>query len=192
MKKLSNIDESVWSDIHKRSNGETVRQEDVFRSNIKDMKPVDLGSDFPVYWADIDLEVNGDDRFDWEETQWIKDQIEKTGWRLPKAPNEIYEMFGKYIKERDVYLHRFWLPQGGLLTSEKTGKRLKFPTDKSCESYWCDDDWEYNAKTGRVNFNNERCFDVSEYCSYDGHFSLIRTNNMDKTRKIKIRFVKDK
>ena len=28
MKKLSKIDESVWSDIHKRSNGETIRKED--------------------------------------------------------------------------------------------------------------------------------------------------------------------
>jgi hypothetical protein len=193
-KDIITVNESIWSDIHKRSNGETVRKEDEFRSNIKNMKPVDLSSDFPVYWADIDLEVNGDDRFDWEETQSMKEQIEKTGWRLPKAPQEIYEMFGKNIKKRNEYLHRTWIPnQKGIITNEKTGEKLEFPTtNEYTESYWCDDDWIYASNTGRVNFENERCFDVGKYCAYEGIFSLIRMNNMEKTKKIKIRLVKDK
>ena len=57
MKKLSEITESIWSDMQERGTGDTIKKEDQIITNIKDMKPVDLGSDVPVYFADIDLEV---------------------------------------------------------------------------------------------------------------------------------------
>jgi len=186
------VNESVWGGMLDRSIGDTRRKEDTFHFNIKEMKPVDLGKDFPVYWADIDLEVNGEDRFDWEDVERMIPQIEETGWRLPKSPNEIYNMFGKDIKKRK-YLHRLWEPgQKGIISSEETHQFLVFSTNNDyVESYWCDDDWAYlNGK--RVNFENERCFDVGATCQYDGEFSLIRMNNMNKSRKIKIRLVKDK
>lgn len=190
--------ESTWGDMRKRSSGDVLREEDVFHFNIKDMKPIDLGSDFPVYWADIDLEANGTNEFDWEETERMIPQIEKTGWRLPKAPNEIFQMFGKDIVKRDEYLHRFWMAaQGngykGVISSEETGETLKFISDNPhCVSYWCTDDWVYLSPGGRINFENERCFDVSPDSRYEGEFSLIRTNNMNRTKKIRIRLVKDK
>ena len=194
LKKKNLLKESTWGDMVKRAEGEQIREEDVLRTNIDEMKEVDLGKDFPVYWADIDLEVNGEDVFDWEETEKIIPQIEKTGWRLPKAPNEIYDMFGKDIRKKDTYLTREWIPRShGVLSSKETGESLYFPTtNQYSESYWCNDDWKYHASTGKVNFENERCFDVSQHCYYDGIFSLIRMNNMNRDKKIKIRLVKDK
>lgn len=193
MKKLSKIDESAWGEMRRRSSGKSERKEDTFVFNIKDMKPVDLGKDFPVYWADIDLEANGEDRFNWEETENMIPQIEKTGWRLPKGPNEIYNMFGKNIRKRDEYLHRFWNSGKGIIESEETGEKLEFIADNPhCVSYWCTDDWVYRSPGGRINFENERCFDVGLHSSYEGNFSLISTNNMERTRRIKIRLVKDK
>lgn len=44
MKKLSNITESVWADIHRRSNGEQVRKEDI---------PV---QDYDYWWKNIPLD----------------------------------------------------------------------------------------------------------------------------------------
>ena len=188
--------ESAWGDMRKRSTGEITRKEDTL--NIKDMKPIDLGSDFPVYWADIDLEANGEDRFDWEDVQKMIPRIEKTGWRLPKGPMEIRNMFGKDIKKRNEYLHRIWDDKGpvckGILSSDETGETLEFIADKPgfyvSISYWCESDYE--PANGNRQQDTERSFDVNEYCSYEGNFSLIAGNNEVKTKRIKIRLVKDK
>ena len=88
MKKLSNINESVWSNIHKRSNGSSERKEDMIKTNIKDMIPVDIG--VSVLWADRDLEIN-------EEVDLTFDEIknfEIDGWRLPMQ-NEADELLTK-------------------------------------------------------------------------------------------------
>ena len=71
------INESIWSDIQDRSMGKTVRREDEIITNIKDIKPVDVG--VSVLWADKDLEIN-------DEKYILIDQVknfEKDGWRLP-------------------------------------------------------------------------------------------------------------
>ena len=88
MKKLSNIDESVWADIHKRSNGQTVRKEDE-TTNIREIIPLDLG--LSVLWADRDLEwknYNGC-YFDYDEADNV---VKNSGWRIP-TKNESYELF---------------------------------------------------------------------------------------------------
>jgi hypothetical protein len=46
------------------------------------MNPVDLGSYAPVYFADIDLEVNGENEFIFDE---IKSLSFPSGWRLPTS-----------------------------------------------------------------------------------------------------------
>jgi len=198
MKKLSKIDESTWGSMLDRGAGETIKKENIFTFNIKNMKPVDLGHDFPVYWADIDLEANDENRFDWEDVQKMIPQIEKTGWRLPKGPMEIRNMFGKDIKKRNEYLHRIWDNKGtvckGIFSSDETGETLEFIADKSgfyvSISYWCENDYELSNSKRRQ--DTERSFDVSEYCTYDGTFSLIASNNEEKTKRIRIRLVKDK
>ena len=75
--KKKHINESIWSDIQDRSMGKTVRREDEIITNIKDIKPVDVG--VSVLWADKDLEIN-------DEKYILIDQVknfEKDGWRLP-------------------------------------------------------------------------------------------------------------
>ena len=87
MRKLSKIDESIWSDIHKRSNGTQERKEDE-TTNIKDMIPVDMG--VTVLWADRDLETkDGSCYFDYNEVSNI---IKNSKWRIP-TKQESYELF---------------------------------------------------------------------------------------------------
>ena len=77
MKKLSKIDESVWSDIHKRSNGDAIRKEDEI-GNLHKLKPVDMGGS--VLWADRDLEYDGNVHFLFDDIQRL---IQNSEWRLP-------------------------------------------------------------------------------------------------------------
>ena len=93
MKRLSEITESIWSDMQERGTGDTIKKEDEIITNIKDMKPVDLGSDVPFYFADIDLEVNGEFKFTWEEVKGFIQKIEETGWELPAGPKGMQSIF---------------------------------------------------------------------------------------------------
>ena len=80
------IKESIWSDIQDRSAGETMRKEDEIVSNIKELKPVDMGGS--VLWADKDLESDENVYFSFTDAEKI---IEKSGWRLPTF-NEVAEL----------------------------------------------------------------------------------------------------
>lgn len=86
MKKLSNISESVWSDIQDRSTGEAFRKEDEI-GNIKEIKPIDKGGS--VLWADMDFEDNGLHLFTFEEANEIVKRL--NGWRLPTL-DEVAEL----------------------------------------------------------------------------------------------------
>lgn len=85
MKKLSQINEGMWKSAVERAKSNEVRAEDKLHTNIDKMKPIDVGLSF--YFADIDLEINGETKFEWDE---IKDYLDKLGdkldgWRLPHA-----------------------------------------------------------------------------------------------------------
>jgi uncharacterized protein (TIGR02145 family) len=87
MKKLSNITESLWTDIQRRSAGDNIRKEDDL-TNIRELVPVDMG--VSVLWADRDLEwKDGNCYFDFNEVSNI---IKKTKWRIP-TKQESYELF---------------------------------------------------------------------------------------------------
>ncbi len=87
MKKLSNIDESFWGDVHRRSRGDEIRKEDDI-TNIRDIKPVDMG--VSVLWADKDLEYrDGSPYFAYDEADEL---IKNSGWRLP-TQEEAKELF---------------------------------------------------------------------------------------------------
>ncbi len=86
MKKLSNINESAWGDMMRRGSGEIIRKEDVIVSNIKELKPVDMGTS--VLWADRDLESDENVYFSFLDANKI---IEKSEWRLPTF-NEMLEL----------------------------------------------------------------------------------------------------
>ena len=113
MKKLSEITESIWSDMQERGTGDTIKKEDQIITNIKDMKPVDLGSDVPVYFADIDLEVNGEVKFTWEEVKGFIQKIEETGWELPAGPKGMHSIFyngNQPPRFRDDAYEKKWKP----------------------------------------------------------------------------------
>jgi hypothetical protein len=87
MKKLSNIDESFWGDVHKRSRGDEIRKEDEL-TNIRELVPVDMG--VSVLWADKDLEYrDGNCYFDFNEASNI---IKNSKWRI-HTRQESYELF---------------------------------------------------------------------------------------------------
>lgn len=85
------IGESVWADIHKRSNGQKVRSEDA--TNIDSIKPVDIGAS--VLWADRDLEKQGEYLFAFDEIQ-----IDNNEWRLP-TKEEIDELENIFFGETE-------------------------------------------------------------------------------------------
>ena len=77
LRKKDNVSESVWADIHKRSNGDAIRKEDEI-GNLHKLKSIDMGGS--VYWADEDLKYDGKTHFLFDE---IQELIQNSGWRLP-------------------------------------------------------------------------------------------------------------
>lgn len=68
------ITESVWSDMHKRSNGEQERKEDKFNPEY-----VDFGENTTVYWAKDALNIDGENKFYFKDVEYYNNN----GWRLP-------------------------------------------------------------------------------------------------------------
>ena len=66
--------ESIWSDIQDRSNGDVIRDEDKFNPDY-----VDFGPETTVYWAIDNLEIDGEVKFYFDD---VKD-YNNNGWRLP-------------------------------------------------------------------------------------------------------------
>ena len=89
--------ESIWSDIQDRSSGEVIRKEDEIVSNIKELKPVDMGCS--VLWADRDLESDENVYFSFTDANKI---IKNSGWRLPTF-NEVVEL----NKMTDIYKNTY-------------------------------------------------------------------------------------
>ena len=202
MKRLSEITESIWSDMQERGTGDTIKKEDQIITNIKDMKPVDLGSDVPVYFADIDLEVNGEVKFTWEEVKGFIQKIEETGWELPAGPKGMQSIFyngNQPPRFRDDAYEKKWVPfVGGTLTSNENDAKLFFPSDNYyLEVYWCvDDNYKkgdldtYSLKFGASKRNTQRSFIVGDPNDFNG--CLIRTNNEMVERKCRIRLIRYK
>ena len=84
------IKESIWSDMQDRSSGDTIRKEDD-NNNLRKLKPIDLGRHTTVYWADEDLEYDGETYFTFDEAFEL---IKKSKWRLPTL---------KEVAELDVF-----------------------------------------------------------------------------------------
>ena len=84
------IKESIWSDMQDRSAGDTIRKEDD-NNNLRKLKPIDLGRHTTVYWADEDLEYDGETYFTFDEAFEL---IKNSEWRLPTL---------KEVAELDVF-----------------------------------------------------------------------------------------
>ena len=172
-----------FTKLYKRWNGGNVRKEDEFHSNLEYLHPVDLGKDFPVLFADVDLQVEGVDRFTRDEVISMIEKIKKAGWRLPRK-NEIKKMFDTTsICPSFSKLDWFRVKHDAAVKSKETGETLYFPTDEHLVArYWIaankTDDFKI-IKGLHVDAGAYGCmFDVYDYTRY--------------VSPVKVRLVKDK
>ena len=135
--------ESIWSDLQDRSSGDVIRKEDEIVSNIKELKPVDMGCS--VLWADRDLESDENVYFSFTDAEKI---IKNSGWRLPTF-NEVVELNKNVIIYKNTleeYRLRYYKTHGDLIF-EKCGYQYA-DEDRvlDCDSYyaWTSD----TAKSG--------------------------------------------
>lgn len=191
MKKLSNINESVWADIHKRSNGVKVRKEDEI-GNLSKLKPIDMGG--TVLWADDDLSLKDEDDcyFTFDE---VFELIKNSGWRLPTL-EEVAELDDIYKKGSfwenddrfvfDGFPHQLVFFKKGLIYTSASDK----PIDK--DYYYC---WTSTLFPNNNRFANIFTFSDGKPC----HTPLNDQHNVndsvtqDTTNgKLCVRLVKDK
>lgn len=176
----------VILDLTKEYFGELQRDEDKFVTNIDEMKEIDLGRTFPLIFADRDLIINGQDRFDWFYVESVLDKIKKTGWDLP--PYKGFDsMFYKttYPHRKKDNIKSEWIPyEYGIIETTESDEKLIFraKNKKYGDTYWCGADGDLsNSKTAR-------CFDMGDI----GYEVIVATNNEDKDKMCKIRLVKYK
>lgn len=190
------ISESVWGDMRRRAEGQSDRKENTYKFNIDDLKEIDLGPQVPFYWADFDLEANGEYYFDRDMVDDMLPQIKKTGWRLPYGPFEL-KNFIKTIKRFDDF-EAEWHPQAfGMIKNTKTGAFVSFPTSSEYgQSYWAEDDYRKTRPEDtkyQPDGPNARSFDMgNQYYEDSSKMVLLSTNNDRRYKKLKIRLVKDK
>lgn len=126
MKKLSNIEESVWGDIRRRGNGTDVKNEDKFNPEY-----IDFGENTSVYWAVDNLNIDGQTIFKFDE---VKD-YNNNGWRLPTV-EEVKQLNWKggktYWDLRD-YKHKVFAFPGGDKLRLKCSPTGNVPFMWTCE-----------------------------------------------------------
>ena len=111
MKKLSQINESLWSKGIERSKSGNERIEDRLQNtNLYNLKSIDLGLSFLL--SDNYFEIDGKNKFLGEELNELLPEIKKTGWRLMTLDEvkELQEYIGnhnhskRYIKSDNYNL----------------------------------------------------------------------------------------
>lgn len=195
MKKLSQINEGLWSKgVHRTKSGYE-RLEKKVHTNISNFKEVDLG--FPFVFADINLEINGDEKMTWYDVENYKNQIIREGWRLIT-----WDEVSKYLLENkfgevnhDLIIDTKSDLNGTdiYIKSKTTNKILSLYIDNPYgQSYWCD--WG-KRDSERVDVNelkNARTLRVHDpKYAYEG-VNIFSMENENKNEKIKVRLVKDK
>ena len=178
--KKKHINESIWSDIQDRSMGKTVRREDEIITNIKDIKPVDVG--VSVLWADKDLEIN-------DEKYILIDQVknfEKDGWRLPSKDdaNELLSNARWSSTKDNRTLSKFY--QIGITHMKNDSEESTIYFD--CELGKYSKYWE-NKRDVNTQKNYWDAFDFKHEGSFFPHSVFSRVKIDEPCR---VRLVKDK
>ena len=134
MKKLSNINETIWSDMEDRSIGDQVRAEDKFNPDY-----IDFGDNTTVYWMTENLIIDNASRFLFDDIR----NYNNNGWRLPTV-EEVKQL--NWDGTRIIWSGRkniFRFPDGNEITlnfcnDETPGTRLwtKDVYDKSSTAIW--------------------------------------------------------
>ena len=160
--------------------GKTVRREDEIITNIKDIKPVDVG--VSVLWADKDLEIN-------DEKYILIDQVknfEKDGWRLPSKDdaNELLSNARWSSTKDNRTLSKFY--QIGITHMKNDSEENTIYFD--CELGKYSKYWE-NKRDVNTQKNYWDAFDFKHEGSFFPHsvFSRVRIDE-----PCRVRLVKDK
>ena len=185
------IDESAWGEMRHRSSGQIIRKEDEI-TNIKSLKPLDMGGS--VLWADDDLSLKDEDDcyFTFDEAFEL---VKNSGWRLPTL-EEVAELDDIYKKGSfwenddrfvfDGFPHQLVFFKKGLIYTSASDK----PIDK--DYYYC---WTSTLFLNNSRFANIFTFSDGKPC----HTPLNDLHNIndsvtqDTTNgKLCVRLVKDK
>ena len=148
---VKNVNESIWRNISQRSEGIKKRKEDTVRTNIKEIKPIDLGNHCLVYFADQDLIFNGNRTFSADEKNSL--QL-PDGWRIPneeELTNAIYKAiwFGNQPNRNVIIETNF--PESVTIKGKKTGEELTFDLmGNNRADYWCADRENSGVEIGYV------------------------------------------
>jgi len=191
MKKLSKIDESAWGDMMKRGSGEIVRKEDDL-TNIKSLKPLDMGGS--VLWADDDLSLKDEDDcyFTFDEAFEL---IKNSDWRLPTL-EEVAELDDIYIKGSfwenddrfvfDGFPHQLVFFKKGLIYTSASDK----PIDEDYYYCWTSSLSPNNSKYANIfTFNNG----IPCHTPLNDQHNVNNSVTQDTTNgKLCVRLVKDK
>ena len=174
-----------FTKLYKRWKGGEVRKEDEFHSNIDDFKTVDLGKDFPVLFADVDLQVDGVVKFTKEEVISMIPKFKKAGWRLPRN-NELRKMF--LTPKDNATLDWFPIKYGAAVTSKETGETLYFPAELYFRK-----DAHWIGVNKKDDFNIIRSLHICPQ-TYKGEcmIQLYKSNPFLENLPSKVRLVKDK
>lgn len=176
LKRVDDVNESVWMDIHKHSTGDVERKEDRLVGAVKNLVPVDLGG--KCLWADQDLEIDGQTAFTYDDASQFIDGV--NGWRLPTFTDimnlDTRIMFNDYSFQDDE-LH---------ITNRKTNGELVFsnqgpyPGLKGFYYFWhVDGGIRYGKASYFTKDKNNKCV-VGSFGSSDPRYTFC------------IRLVKDK
>ena len=177
MKRLSNILETYWSNMNRRSQGTLTRKEDIIKSNVKDMVPVDLG--LSVLWADRDLEIDGKTEFTIDKVE----DYEPAGWRRPtrEEADELFKNCKKWTSNKNQMAPRLRMDTYQV-TFHNNGNELVF----NCRF------GKYNEFFERENTEQEGYWSSFEFRE-DGSFLPHSVYSMVKLNEpARVRFVKDK
>ena len=178
MRKLSvSLKESRFVDlINKKFTGET-RKEDMI-GNLQELKPVDLGIETSVLWADKDLCVDKKYLFTFYE---VTDMLKDSEWRLPTVSEvrelkkyKLYFRKGKYIFTNNGTSLTFY--PHGLIAVFLTSERIQFP---DCVEGWTADE------------EDDDCISIYEIHHSD-IFNPGKYPVMDKNDLLSVRLVKNK
>lgn len=196
MKKLSKINESLWKPSINRAKSGELRGEDIIKTNIKEFKEIDLGDFCPFYIADINLEIEGEELISFERYLECKDQIMKTGWRMPTSDEWKEKVMSHVTIVPNFNDEDFFLTWGASLHSKYNDKKVRLYDGMSRMMkivYWLEyGEYEEEFYTKGKKTKYAPIFDMHLKGSYRPDVQWKQDFKEIDTHGIMIRLIKDK
>ena len=184
--KEKKLNEGLWSKGIERSKTGEERLGDVIDSNVKELKPVDLGFDF--LFADQNLIIEGNDRFTYADLKPYLEYIHKHGWRL-MTKDEAIEASELTPKHGDILFSPYvgkYLGKSALGIKASLGDEtlwLPFIISQPYTDYLIDGEEK----------GHELCWRISKYSKEShGRFQSCGVGYVHNKRTPVVRLVKDK